>query len=66
MPFATVITTQDEAVPVSRQRELAEACRAQVFEAPIRHIEIVTKAAQYNPALLQALGALRSSLAKAA
>jgi 3-oxoadipate enol-lactonase len=63
MPFAVVITTNDEAVPVSKQRELAQACRAQVFEAPIRHLEIVTRADRYNPVLLEALDALRSRMA---
>ncbi len=66
VPFASVITTRDDAVPVSRQRELAEACRAQVFEASIQHMDIVLRAGQYNPALLQALDALHASLAEAA
>ena len=66
LPAAVVLTTRDDAVPVSRQHELAQASRAQVFEAPIRHIEIVTRADRYNPVLLQALGALRGSLAEAA
>jgi pimeloyl-ACP methyl ester carboxylesterase len=66
VPFAAVITTRDEAVPLSRQRELAEASGARVFEAPIRHMDIVLRAAKYNPALLQALGALRTTLAEAA
>ncbi len=66
LPFAVVITTRDEAVPVPKQRALAEACSAQMFEAPISHMEIVTRADRYNPALLEALGALRASLAEAA
>jgi 3-oxoadipate enol-lactonase len=66
LPFAVVVTTNDEAVPVSKQRELADACRAQVFEVPIRHMEIVPKADRYNPVLLEALSALRSRLAAAA
>jgi 3-oxoadipate enol-lactonase len=66
LPFAVVVTTRDEAVPVPKQRALAEACRAQVFEAPIRHMEIVPRAADYNPALLQALESLRSRVAQAA
>jgi 3-oxoadipate enol-lactonase len=66
LPFAVVVTTRDEAVPVPKQRALAEACRAQVFEAPIRHMEIVPKAAAYNPALLQALESLRTGVAQAA
>ena len=66
VPFAVVVTTRDEAVPVSRQRELAEASHAVVFEAPIRHMDIVIRAAQYNPALLEALDALGTSVAQAA
>jgi 3-oxoadipate enol-lactonase len=66
LPFAVVITTRDEAVPVYKQRALAQACRAQVFEAPISHMEIVTRAEDYNPALLQALESLRSRVAQAA
>jgi hypothetical protein len=31
-----------------------------VLESPIRHLEIVTNAAAYNPALLEALQAVRS------
>jgi 3-oxoadipate enol-lactonase len=66
LPFAVVITSNDEAVPVPKQRELAEACRAQVFEAPIRHLEIVTRANIYNPVLLRALDAARTGVPTAA
>jgi 3-oxoadipate enol-lactonase len=66
LPFAVVITTRDEAVPVPKQRALAEACGAQVFEAPIRHMEITIRGPDYNPALLQALDSLRSRVAQAA
>jgi pimeloyl-ACP methyl ester carboxylesterase len=58
--IAVVITTRDEAVPVHKQRELAAAAGGPVFEAPITHLGITTHAAEYNPALLQALAALRS------
>jgi 3-oxoadipate enol-lactonase len=66
LPFAVVITTRDEAVAPHKQRALAQACDAQVFEAPIRHMEIVTRADEYNPALLQALQSLRPEVAQAA
>jgi len=66
LPFATVITTRDEAVPEYKQRALAEACRAQVFEVPLRHMDIVTRADLYNPVLLRSLDAVRSSVAQAA
>ena len=60
-PIAVVITTEDEAVAPHKQRELAAAAGGPVFEAPIRHLEIVTHAEAYNPVLLEALGSLRSS-----
>jgi pimeloyl-ACP methyl ester carboxylesterase len=59
VPIAVVITARDTAVPVYKQRELAEAAGGPVFEAPIEHLEIVAHAPRYNPALLQALDALR-------
>lgn len=59
-PIAVVITTRDEAVPVYKQRELAEAANAAVFEAPITHMEIVARAHAYNPALIEALEAIRA------
>jgi 3-oxoadipate enol-lactonase len=59
-PSAVVLTTRDTAVSPTKQRELASALRAQVFEAPIQHLEITTKAPRYNPALLGALAAVGS------
>lgn len=55
MPSAVVVTTNDQAVPPSKQRELAAALRAAVFEAPIDHIEITARPEAYNPALLKAI-----------
>jgi 3-oxoadipate enol-lactonase len=60
-PLAVVVTTRDELVPVPKQRELAAAGKAQVFEAPISHMEVGWNAAAYNPALLQAITAVRAS-----
>jgi 3-oxoadipate enol-lactonase len=60
VPMAVVITSRDELVPVYKQRELATAAGGPVFEVPIRHLDIVTEGAQYNPVLLEALAALRS------
>ena len=57
-PVAVALTTRDELVPPRKQRELAEAYRAQVFEAPIRHIELAVHADRYNPALLAAIAAV--------
>jgi 3-oxoadipate enol-lactonase len=61
VPMAVVITSRDEAVPPRKQRELAAAAGGPVLEAPIRHMEIVTRAADYNPMLLRALEAVRSA-----
>jgi 3-oxoadipate enol-lactonase len=57
-PRAVVVTTRDELVPPHKQRELAAGLGAHVFEAPIKHMEIVTRAGEYNPALLEALEAV--------
>ena len=66
-PTAVVITTRDDAVAPEKQRELAAAASAQVFEAPIRHLEIVTRGADYNPVLIEALASVtRQAEAKAA
>jgi 3-oxoadipate enol-lactonase len=63
MPSAVVLTTRDEAVPPYKQRELATALRAPIFEAPIKHLEISSNGAAYNPALLEALAAVRAARA---
>jgi pimeloyl-ACP methyl ester carboxylesterase len=61
VPIAVLITMRDELVPVRKQRELAKAAGGPVFETPLSHMEIVPRGAEYNPVLLQALAALRSS-----
>jgi 3-oxoadipate enol-lactonase len=58
IPAAVVLTTRDELVPPAKQRRLAQALQAPVFEAPITHLEITTRGEVYNPALLQALAAV--------
>lgn len=65
-PIAVVVTTKDELVPVRHQRELAEASNAQVFEAPVSHLEVGWKGQDYNPHLLEALEALRAGDSAAA
>jgi pimeloyl-ACP methyl ester carboxylesterase len=60
VPSAVVLTSRDEAVAPSKQQELADALRAPVFEAPIRHIQITTKADVYNPVLLKAIESVRA------
>jgi pimeloyl-ACP methyl ester carboxylesterase len=66
-PVAVVLTTRDELVPPRKQQALAAAANAQVFEAPIKHLEIGWLPDEYNPALLKALEAVsRRPAAKAA
>jgi pimeloyl-ACP methyl ester carboxylesterase len=57
-PAAVVLTARDSAVSPRKQRELAQACNATVFEVPLDHLELTTKAAIYNPALLEAIEAV--------
>jgi 3-oxoadipate enol-lactonase len=59
VPAAVIVTTKDDAVPPSKQRELAAALGAQVFEAPINHVEISSRPERYTPALLEAIAAVR-------
>jgi pimeloyl-ACP methyl ester carboxylesterase len=61
VPSAVVVTTRDEVVSPRKQRELAAALDAQVFEAPIRHNDIPFLRHAYNPALLEALRAVRAA-----
>ncbi len=58
VPTAVVVTTSDTAVPVRNQRELAAAASAQVFEAPIDHLDVTWRGDAYNPALLEAIAAV--------
>jgi 3-oxoadipate enol-lactonase len=58
-PAAVVVTARDSAVAPRRQRELAQALNAAVFEAPIDHLEVTTRAEDFNPMLLQAIAAVR-------
>jgi pimeloyl-ACP methyl ester carboxylesterase len=63
IPSAVVLTSRDDAVPPSRQRQLASALQTRVFEAPISHLEIATRGEVYNPVLLEALEFVRSPVA---
>jgi len=60
IPAAVVVTTRDSAVSPRKQRELADALGAEVFDAPIDHLEVTTRGDLYNPALLQAIEAVRA------
>jgi 3-oxoadipate enol-lactonase len=66
VPAAVVLTTRDELVAPGKQRELARALDAPVFEAPISHLQITTSGGVYNPVLLRALGAVGGREAVAA
>jgi 3-oxoadipate enol-lactonase len=59
-PVAVLVTTRDQLVPVRRQRELAQAAGGAVFESPIDHLDVTTRAAEYNPVLLRALESVRA------
>jgi 3-oxoadipate enol-lactonase len=58
VPTAVVLTSRDDAVPPRKQHELAAALEAQVFEAPINHLEVTSNGRTYNPVLLRALAAV--------
>ena len=58
VPAAMALTSRDTAVAPSKQRELAAAVGATVFEAPIDHLEVAERGPDYNPALLAALAAV--------
>ena len=65
-PIAVLITTRDELVAPSKQRELADAAGGPVFEAPIRHMQVVSRGPEYNPRLIEAIESIRSQSAAAA
>ena len=55
VPAAMVMTTQDTAVVPAKQRELADAVGARIFEVALDHLELVDRADEYNRALLEAV-----------
>jgi len=59
VPAASVITTKDRSVAPAKQHELAAALGGPVFEAPIDHLEVSSRHADYNGALLDAIAAVR-------
>jgi 3-oxoadipate enol-lactonase len=58
VPAAMVLTARDGAVSPAKQHELAAAVKAAVFEVPLDHLELTSRDAEYNPALLSALEAV--------
>jgi 3-oxoadipate enol-lactonase len=63
---AVIVTTQDTAVPPSRQRALAAAMSAPVFEVGGDHTAVITRADEFNAQLRRALDAVRDPRAAAA
>jgi pimeloyl-ACP methyl ester carboxylesterase len=61
VPAAMVLTGGDQAVSPAKQRELAAAVGASVFEVALDHLELTSRAAEYNPALLSALQAVAAA-----
>ena len=64
-PRAILLTTQDTAVPPSKQRALAAALSAPVFEVHGDHGAVIVKADEFNAQLLAALDAVRDPRAAA-
>ena len=58
VPSAVVLTSRDDLVPPKKQRQLAQALEAEIFDSPIRHIEVTTSGAKFNQPLLRALEAV--------
>jgi hypothetical protein len=58
VPAAMVLTARDSAVSPAKQRALAVAVGATVFEVGLDHLELTNRNAEYNPALLSALEAV--------
>lgn len=65
-PSAVLVTTQDAAVPPSKQRALAAAMSAPEFQVRGDHGSVITRADEFNAQLLQALDAVRDPRAAAA
>ena len=57
-PTGVVLTTRDELVSPRKQRELAQAASAQVFEIPITHMDVGRRGTGYGRVLLDALSSV--------
>ena len=58
MPAAVVLTTRDRAVRRTSSASWRRPPRRRVFEAPVDHLELISRARNYNPALLEAMAAV--------
>ena len=61
MPTAMVLTSRDQMVAPAKQRELAQASGATVFEVDIDHLDVTDRADVYNPALISAVAAVAAA-----
>lgn len=61
LPSAVVVTSRDRSVPPAKQRELAEALRAQVFEVDGDHLAVAVHPDRFRPVLVRALEAVGAS-----
>jgi 3-oxoadipate enol-lactonase len=57
-PAAMVLTGRDTMVSPAKQRELAQAAAATVFEVPLDHLDVTERPDVYNPALISAVAAV--------
>ena len=57
-PAAMVLTGRDTMVSPAKQRELAQAAAATVFEVPLDHLDVTERPEVYNPALISAVAAV--------
>ena len=58
VPTAMVLTARDQMVAPAKQRELADASGATVFEVDLDHLDVTERTDVYNPALLDAVAAV--------
>jgi 3-oxoadipate enol-lactonase len=63
VPCACVLTSRDDMVPPKTQHELAAALEAEIFESPIRHMQVTTAGPKYNGPLLDAIAFVRGERA---
>jgi len=58
LPASVVLTARDSAVSPAKQRELANALAAKVFEVPLDHLQLTSRPDEYNSALVEAIAAV--------
>jgi pimeloyl-ACP methyl ester carboxylesterase len=58
VPASMVLTSRDSAISPAKQRELASAIGATVFEVALDHLQLTSRPDEYNAALLDAIAAV--------